>query len=229
MTERNGGNSFLGGLKKDDNSTTSPANSTSTGSSTTASTPTESAPAQTPTSTPASQQNSGSTSVIGHNIQFRGELVGKEDIIIEGRIEGTVLMEGQHLTIGSTGELDANIHAENIVINGKLTGDVLADELIEIKKSAVVKGNLIAPRIQLEDGGKFRGSMDMVDTEEEQKERRESFKDKLVHPDLPARNTNKTTAQPAPSKPAQNNGSTSGSTNKSGDQKGSDKQPGQNK
>lgn len=155
--------------------------------------------------------------------------MGKEDIIIEGRIEGTVLMEGHHLTIGSTGELDANIHAENIVINGKLTGDVLADELIEIKKTAVVKGNLIAPRIQLEDGGKFRGSMDMVDTDEEQKERRESFKEKLVHPDLPARGANKPSTQATPSKPAQNNNAGNGSNGKSGDQKNNENKSGQNK
>jgi cytoskeletal protein CcmA (bactofilin family) len=139
----------------------------------------------------------GEKSIIGHNIQFRGELIGTEDLHIEGRIEGTVIMEGQNLTIGQQGELDANIHAQNIVINGKLTGDVLADELIEIKNTAVVKGNLIAPRIQLEDGGKFRGSMDMVDTEDEQSERRESFKEKLVHPDLPAAKKANTQTKPA--------------------------------
>ena len=135
-------------------------------------------------------------SVIGHNIQFRGELIGTEDLHIEGRIEGTVIMEGQNLSIGEQGELNANIHAQNIVINGKLTGDVLADELIEIKNTAVVKGNLIAPRIQLEDGGKFRGSMDMVDTAEEQAERREAFKEKLVHPDLPNKKSTESNKKP---------------------------------
>lgn len=140
-------------------------------------------------------------SVIGNNIQFRGELIGTEDLLIEGKVEGTVLMQGQNLTIGATGELQANIHAQNIVINGKLTGDVLADELIEIKQTAVVKGNLIAPRIQLEDGGKFRGSMDMVDTDAEQAERREAFKDKLVHPELPPRNDDRGTSASSTAKP----------------------------
>lgn len=148
-------------------------------------------------------KNTSEKSTIGNNIQFRGELIGKEDLHIEGRIEGTVIMEGQNLTIGEQGELDANIHAQNIVINGKLTGDVLADELIEIKNTAVVKGNLIAPRIQLEDGGKFRGSMDMVDTDEEQAERRQAFKEKLIHPDLPVRSNPATSAAPAAAKPAQ--------------------------
>ena len=84
-------------------------------------------------------------------------------------------MEGQNLSIGEEGEINANIHAQNLVINGKLTGDVLADELIEIRKSAVVKGNLIAPRIQLDDGGKFRGSMDMIDTDDEKKQRHNAW------------------------------------------------------
>ncbi|WP_105103050.1 bactofilin family protein [Microbulbifer pacificus] len=124
-------------------------------------------------------------SVIGKNIKFRGELIGTEDLHIEGTIEGTVIMEGHDLSIGREGEINANIHAQNIVINGKLTGDALADELIEIRNTAVVKGNLIAPRIQLDDGGKFRGSMDMVDTDDEMKARHAEFKDKLVHPNLP--------------------------------------------
>ena len=124
-------------------------------------------------------------SVIGKNIKFRGELIGTEDLHIEGTIEGTVIMEGHDLSIGREGEINANIHAQNIVINGKLTGDALADELIEIRNTAVVKGNLIAPRIQLDDGGKFRGSMDMVDTDDEMRVRHSEFKDKLVHPNLP--------------------------------------------
>lgn len=124
-------------------------------------------------------------SVIGKHIKFRGELIGTEDLHIEGKVEGTVLMEGQNLSIGKEGEIDANVHAQTIIINGKLTGDVLADDIIEIRSSAIVKGNLIAPRIQLDDGGKFRGSMDMIDTDEEKKALHAEFKQKLVHPHLP--------------------------------------------
>jgi len=164
-------NSFLSGLKEDSN-TTSPN--------------TFSKPA---TNSPQAH------STIGNGISFRGELIGTEDLHIEGKIEGTVIMAGQNLTIGKQGELNANIHVQNISIQGNLTGDVLAEELIEIKQSAVVKGNLIAPRIQLEDGGKFRGSMDMIETEDEKRKRNEEFKDKLVHPHLPPEE--KTTAKKA--------------------------------
>ena len=126
-------------------------------------------------------------SVIGKNIKFRGELIGNESLHIEGTIEGTVIMEGHDLSVGAGGELNANIHAKNIVVEGALTGDALAEELIEIRRTAIVKGNLTAPRIQLDDGGKFRGSMDMVDTDAEMKERVKEFEEKLVHPSLPPR------------------------------------------
>jgi cytoskeletal protein CcmA (bactofilin family) len=132
-------------------------------------------------------QQKKSQSVIGQNIKFRGELIGTEDIHIEGSVEGTIIMEGHNLTIGTEGILDANVHANTITINGQLTGDILADELISIKNSAQVKGNLIAPRIQLDDGGKFRGSMDMVDNEQEKKDSTLKFKEKLIHPHLPSK------------------------------------------
>lgn len=145
-------------------------------------------------------QQSRGQSVIGSNIKFRGELIGTEDIHIEGTVEGTIIMEGHNLSIGTQGSIDANVHANNITINGKLNGDALADELISIKKSAEVKGNLIAPRIQLDDGGKFRGSMDMIDNEQEKKDSHSKFKDKLVHPHLPAKDT----AQPTSASPTSN-------------------------
>ena len=147
-----------------------------------------------------------SQSVIGGNIKFRGELIGTEDLHIEGTVEGTVIMEGHSLTVGAEGVINANIHASNITINGELTGDVLADELIAIKQTAKVKGNLIAPRIQLDDGGKFRGSMDMVDNEQEKKERTQTFKEKLIHPHLPNRTkSEKPSAAPITAKPMDTN------------------------
>lgn len=162
----------------------------------------------------ASKPQDTEHSVIGKNIKFRGELVGTESLHIEGTIEGTVIMEGHDLSIGEGGVLNANVHAKNVVINGKLTGDLLADELIKICNTATVKGNLIAPRIQLDDGGKFRGSMDMVDSDDEIKDRKNQFKDKLVHPHLPESatkpmETTKPAANSSPA-PAQNKDSSKG-------------------
>ena len=184
MSNTNSGSenkSFFAGKKEQ--STTSTANS-----------PTVGAPA-TSTPTPAAQVKESlvkSSSVLGKNIKFRGELIGTEDLHIEGIVEGVVIMEGHNLSIGEEGMLNANVHAQNLTIHGKLTGDVLADELIQVKSTAIVKGNLTAPRIQLDDGGKFRGSMDMTDTDQEKKDRLNDFKQKLVHPHLPAKNEKST-------------------------------------
>ncbi|BBM02934.1 polymer-forming cytoskeletal protein [Microbulbifer sp. GL-2] len=134
----------------------------------------------------SSLSNSGAKSVLGEGINFRGELIGTEDLHVEGTVDGTVIMVGHNLSVGTGGAVTANIHAKNIVVEGTLDGDALADELIEIRNTAQVNGNLIAPRIKLDDGGKFRGSMDMVDTDSEMKERHKEFSDRLVHPDLPA-------------------------------------------
>ncbi|WP_226648654.1 bactofilin family protein [Microbulbifer variabilis] len=134
----------------------------------------------------SSLSNSGAKSVLGQGINFRGELIGTEDLHVEGTVDGTVIMVGHNLSVGTGGAVTANIHAKNIVVEGTLDGDALADELIEIRNTAQVNGNLIAPRIKLDDGGKFRGSMDMVDTDSEMKERHKEFSDRLVHPDLPA-------------------------------------------
>ncbi|WP_053979244.1 bactofilin family protein [Marinagarivorans algicola] len=122
---------------------------------------------------------SGSSSYIGKNIQFRGELIGAEDLHVEGVVDGTVSMGGQNLSIGRGGLVSANIHAQTVLVNGTLQGDVFADDLIEICKTARVQGNLIAPRIKLADGGKFRGTIDMVTGEQGKQDRYNEFKSKL--------------------------------------------------
>lgn len=123
---------------------------------------------------------SGSSSYIGKNIQFRGELIGAEDLHVEGVVDGTVSMGGQNLSIGQGGLVSANIHAQTVLVNGTLQGDVFADDLIEICKTARVQGNLIAPRIKLADGGKFKGTIDMVVGEQGKKDRFNEFKEKLL-------------------------------------------------
>lgn len=123
--------------------------------------------------------DAGATSLIGKNIHFKGELVGAEDLHVEGTIDGTVSMGGQNLSIGVGGVVSADIHAQNILINGALNGDVFADDLIEVSKSARVQGSLMAPRIKLEDGGKFNGVIDMFDSDQEKEERFNEFKPKL--------------------------------------------------
>ncbi len=107
---------------------------------------------------PASE---GPTAVIGPKIRFKGELVGEEDLLIQGQIDGTIDLKGNNLTIGKQGVIKANILAKTVTIEGNVEGDVFGQERIAIRSSSNVKGNLVAERVVLEDGAKFRGSIDM--------------------------------------------------------------------
>lgn len=129
-----------------------------------------------PHSSPSPQNNAdmglsldlSPSAVIGSKINFKGELSGDEDLLIQGKVEGTVTLNGHKLTIGKLGNVKANLQAKNIIIDGTVEGDIIADEHISINASSVVRGNIIAERVTLEDGAKFRGSIDM-DTNEKPK------------------------------------------------------------
>lgn len=99
--------------------------------------------------------------VIGAKIRFVGELVGEEDLLIQGHIEGTVDLKGNALTIGKQGVVKANVLAKTVTIEGQVNGDVFGEEKILVKSTSNVTGNLIAERVTLEDGAKFKGSIDM--------------------------------------------------------------------
>ena len=81
--------------------------------------------------------------------------------MIQGHVEGTINLKQNNLIIGQEGKVNANIHAHTITIEGSLKGDVFGEEKIIIKKTGNVHGNISAPRVSLEDGAKFKGSMDM--------------------------------------------------------------------
>jgi len=104
---------------------------------------------------------STATAVIGPKITFKGEIIGEEDLLVQGRVEGSIDLKGNHLIIGQQGVVKANLMAKTITIEGTVEGDLIGQERIEIKASSNVKGNLIAARVTLEDGAKFRGSIDM--------------------------------------------------------------------
>jgi cytoskeletal protein CcmA (bactofilin family) len=108
-----------------------------------------------------SELNRTPSAVIGPKISFKGELTGEEDLLILGRVEGTIDLKGNHLIIGSQGVIKADVIAKTITVEGSVEGDIVAAEHIAIKSASQVKGNLKAERVTLEDGAKFRGSIDM--------------------------------------------------------------------
>ncbi len=98
---------------------------------------------------------------IGASIRFRGELSGDEDFLIQGEVEGRITLAKNHLTIGENGRVRADVEARTIVVEGELHGDLLGHEKVVIKKTGRVQGNIVSPRVTLEDGAKFKGSIEM--------------------------------------------------------------------
>lgn len=104
---------------------------------------------------------------IGPSIHFKGELTGEEGLIIDGKVEGTIDLKGNQLIIGPNGEIKADVYAQTIIVNGSLTGELHGIEKVHISKSGKVNGNIFSPRVSLEDGAKFKGSIDMSETKHE--------------------------------------------------------------
>ncbi len=98
--------------------------------------------------------------VIGRAITIRGNLSGSEDLLVEGRIEGTVSLKN-HLSIEETGVVEADIDVEDLTVRGEMKGDVNAAQSVSINTNARVVSNIRAPRVIIEDGARFRGHIDM--------------------------------------------------------------------
>jgi cytoskeletal protein CcmA (bactofilin family) len=106
-------------------------------------------------------RNAGSTAMIGPSINVDGKLRGDEDLVIEGKVKGTVELKNNSVTIGNQGDVAADIYANSIFVDGRMDGNLVASEQVVIRKSARVKGSIAAPRVTLEDGAQFNGSIDM--------------------------------------------------------------------
>lgn len=105
------------------------------------------------------------SATIGKNVTITGQIFSREDIIIDGEVEGTVEAAENKLTIGPNGKVKATIHARDVVIIGSVQGNVEATERVDIRKDARLLGDIRTARIVIEDGAVFKGSIDIVKTE----------------------------------------------------------------
>lgn len=96
----------------------------------------------------------------GPNVTIDGTVTGSEPVLIEGTVHGKINLSGE-LRIGVKARIEATVHAKNVTVEGKLTGDVSADDKVELVASATVDGNIKAPKIVVAEGARFRGSVDM--------------------------------------------------------------------
>ena len=111
---------------------------------------------------------------IGKSVVVRGELSGSEDLYLDGQVEGSIELHDHHFTIGPHGRVKASVHAREVVVHGQLEGNVHGTERVELKKSAVLTGDIITQRIVIEDGAFFKGSLDTQRTPAKPEPKRET-------------------------------------------------------
>lgn len=107
----------------------------------------------------SSSQNN--TMAIGASIHIKGDVTGDEDLIIQGHVDGTINLKGHNVIISKSAKVNANIEAKEIIVEGELAGDMNGAEKVIIRETGNVYGNIISPRVTLEDGAMFKGSIEM--------------------------------------------------------------------
>jgi len=105
---------------------------------------------------------SGGFANIGKTILIKGEISGQEDVYVDGQIEGSVQLLGNSLTIGPNGRVRASVAAKSVTVGGSLEGNIQASERTEMRKSAVVNGDVQTRRIAIEEGAFFKGKLEIL-------------------------------------------------------------------
>jgi cytoskeletal protein CcmA (bactofilin family) len=113
---------------------------------------------------PEPPRRSGERATIGPSIFIKGDLAGEEDLVIEGRVEGKVDLKQHNVTIGKNGRVKADVFGRVVTVEGEVDGNVFAAEQAVLRQSGAVRGNITSPRVTLEDGSRFKGSIDMDGT-----------------------------------------------------------------
>ena len=104
----------------------------------------------------------GGAAVLGKSVMVKGQIFSREDLTIDGEVEGTVELHEHRLTVGPNGRVQAGIKAREIVVLGTIHGNVEATDKIDIRKDAKLVGDIKTARIVIEDGAYFKGSIDIT-------------------------------------------------------------------
>ena len=99
---------------------------------------------------------------IGKSVIVKGELSGSEDLSIDGTVEGSVQLDGHNLVIGPNGRVRAQLRAKQVVVQGKVDGNITASERVELRRTAVLVGDIFTPRIAIEEGAFFKGGIEVA-------------------------------------------------------------------
>jgi cytoskeletal protein CcmA (bactofilin family) len=98
---------------------------------------------------------------IGKSLVIKGEVTGSESLYIDGRVEGSISLAGNRVTVGRNGVVSANINAREIVVLGKVRGNLTASDRVDIRSDGSLTGDVVAARISIEDGAFFKGGIDI--------------------------------------------------------------------
>jgi len=105
--------------------------------------------------------NSTEQATIGKSLVIKGEVTGSESLYIDGRVEGTINLPGNRVTVGRNGQIQANINAKELVVLGKVKGNITASDRVDIRNEGSLAGDVVCQRISIEDGAYFKGSIDI--------------------------------------------------------------------
>src|SRR5262249_53932963 len=98
---------------------------------------------------------------IGKSLVIKGEVTGSESLYIDGKVEGSINLQGNRVTVGRNGQVTANINAREIVVLGKVKGNLNASDRVDIRNEGSLTGDVVAQRISIEDGAFFKGGIDI--------------------------------------------------------------------
>jgi cytoskeletal protein CcmA (bactofilin family) len=101
---------------------------------------------------------------LGSSLQIKGQITGTEDLQIDGKVEGAISLRGHQLTVGSTAQLNSEIHASEVIVYGKVIGNLHARDRVDVKTDGSVVGDISTARISIEDGAHFKGRIEIDPT-----------------------------------------------------------------
>ncbi len=99
---------------------------------------------------------------IGKSVVIRGEVKGSEDLIVDGRVEGTITLSESRLTIGANANVAADLTAKDVLVLGQVQGNIVASGRVELRAGCAVAGDIRALRLSVEDNAVFRGKVDLT-------------------------------------------------------------------
>ena len=109
--------------------------------------------------------NRAGNAVLGKSVLVKGQILSREDLTIDGEVEGTIEMQEHRLTVGPNGKVRASVKAREVIVLGTLQGNVETGDRIDIRKEAKLVGDIKTARIMIEDGAYFKGNVDIIRAE----------------------------------------------------------------